>query len=90
MKKLIIIDETHEYDYELKDKTHILYYNNSDSWSDHTKGTIAMSIIDEGDEIVIGVKKIKKLDCMQALYLTILLKIIHSDYKFEIAEKILF
>lgn len=89
MKKLIIIDNTHEYDYELTDKTHTLYYNNSDNWSDHTKGTIAMSITDDDDELKVNTS-IKKLDCMKALYLTILLKIIHGDYKFEIAEKIEF
>lgn len=91
-RKEIFIDGVAEYQYELKDKTHILYYNNSDQWCDSTKGTVAMSIIDTGDELKIGGQQTKKnrLNYMEALHITILLKIIHSDYKFEMGEKIEF
>ncbi len=87
--KEIFIDDVAEYQYELKGKTHYLYYNSSDQWNDHTKSTVALSITDNGDELKINTK-IKKLDCMKALYLTILLKIIHSEYRFEMADKIKF
>lgn len=92
MKKLIIVDSIPEYEYELIDKTHYLYYNLSNQWSDSTKGTVAMSIVDTGDELKIGGQQTKKnrLNYMEALHLTILLKIIHGDYKFEIADKISF
>jgi hypothetical protein len=88
----IFIDGTTEYQYELIDKTHTLYYNQGEQWQDSVKGTVAMSIVDTGNALKIGGQQTKNnnLSYMESLHLTILLKLINSDYKFEIGEKIEF
>lgn len=89
--KEIFIDGTAEYLYELKDRTHILYFNHGEQWNSSVRGQVILKIKDDGNRLKIR-KKIKnsELCYMTALHLTILLKIIHGDYKFEIAEKISF
>jgi hypothetical protein len=51
-----------------------------------------MSIVDTGNALKIGGQQTKNnnLSYMESLHLTILLKLINSDYKFEIGEKIEF
>ena len=89
MKQQIFIDDIHEYDYEFlqtgNGKLHNLYYSNGGEWTEHVRGMVAMSIKDtgnglEGDES-------GKIDYHEAEQLFILLKLINSPSKYEIAEK---
>lgn len=49
----IFINDKHEYDYvkELNGETtnHMLFYSNSEAWSDHIQETLAASITDDGN-----------------------------------------
>jgi hypothetical protein len=87
--KEIFIDGEYEYDYELIDNIHTLYYNNSENWDINVRNTIALQIIDNGNNLIFS-KKLKKVKYDKSLYLTILLKLINIDYKFEISDKTIF
>jgi len=77
------------HDYNLEDGylfTTLNYSNNSD-WNDDLKGTVAATLQDDGDGIIIKMEGIKKLelDYMQAQKLLILL-LNNSEEKIEIRE----
>ena len=88
----IFIDEQYEYDYEELDGVHTLYYNNCEQWNKHTRGEIALQLIDDGNGLIFGEEKLKKnsINYMQSVQLTIILKLINKDYKFEISNKVMF
>jgi len=89
--KEIFIDGEYEYDYEELDGVYTLYHNHSEQWNLHTKGGVALQIIDDGNGLKFGGKKIKnRIDYSQSIYLTILLKLINKDYKFEVSNKVIF
>lgn len=53
MKKQIFVNDVHEYDYELlADNVHVLYYSGRE-WSENVKGTICMSIKNDGNGLII-------------------------------------
>lgn len=96
MRKMILTDDIYEFDYEEVDGVHTLYFNNADCWQDSSKNTIAMEIVDDGNGLVLNyfcgqsplVERTKnKLNYSESIYMTILLKLINSDYKFQIATK---
>lgn len=89
-KQAIFEDGVHEYDYSYNEATreHILYYSQGEQWTDHCKGEIIMQIKDTGNELkILSLEKRNQLNYHEAVCLTILLRIIHRDYKFEIATK---
>jgi hypothetical protein len=87
----VFVDGEYEYDYEEVNGVHTLYYNNCEHWHSHIKGTIALQLINDGNGLKFGEEKLKKrIDYSQSLYLTILLKLINADYKFEISNKVTF
>lgn len=89
--KEIFIDGVAEYQYELKDRTHNLYFNKGEQWCADSRGELAMSITDTGNKLKLhNIIKSGNINYMEGLHLTILLKIIHCDYKFEMADKIQF
>ena len=88
----IFIDGEYEYDYENIGNTHTLYRNNSEHWNSHVRGELIMEITDDGNGLIFGEEKLKKnsINYMQSVQLTILLKLINKDYKFEISNKVIF
>lgn len=94
MKQQIFIDDVHEYDYELTDNNlHTLYYSNGSEWIENVKGMVANTVIDDGNGLIIRFDKENKsgirLDYSEAERLFILLKLIDSKAKYEIATKVL-
>ena len=83
---IILVDNQIEYRYALIERDHCLYYSDNESWTEDTRNTLAMSIQDDGDGLILD-DKYKKLDYLQAVQLSILLRIICSDQVFEAAEK---
>lgn len=87
----IFVNGEYQYDYECVGKVHTLYYSEGEEWCDDVKGQIAMQITDDGNGLIFGKKvRNKKYNYDTALYLTILMKMIHSEYKFEISNKLTF
>jgi len=96
MRKEIFINGVAEYQYLKEDNTHSLFYNCGSEWSDGTQNTLALQIVNTGDNYIINREypKAKKnvFDYLESLQLTILLRLIHSEenYVFEMAEKSVF
>lgn len=89
--KEIFVDGEYEYDYEEVDGVHTLHYNNSEYWNSNIRNTIALQLTDDGNGLIFGEEKLKKkINYSQSIYLTILLKLINKDYKFEISNKVIF
>jgi hypothetical protein len=85
--KKIVISSDHEYEFDYKGIEnkdgiikHELYYSKASHWSDHIKGTLAISIIEDGDSLILD-REISKIDYSQANYLKILLNIIFEKEK---------
>lgn len=91
MKQQIFIDDVHEYDYEFlqtgNGKLHNLYYSNGGEWTEHVKGKIAMVIKDDGNGLEGMDGGSSRINYSEAEQLFILLKLINSPAKYEIAEK---
>jgi hypothetical protein len=88
MKKQIFVNDLHEYDYELTaNNLHVLYYSNTSEWNDHIKGTICMSIINDGNGLIIEFNEKNRIDYSEAEQLFILLKFINNQAKYEIGIK---
>ena len=84
--KQIFVDDQYDYDYQEVDGVHTLYYSNSSSWTNHTRGEIALQIEDHGNGLSIQEFK-KEIDYSEASQLLILLKIIEEPTKYEIGKK---
>jgi hypothetical protein len=78
---------SHDYNLENGYLFTILNYSNNSDWSDDIKGSIAATLQDDGNSVVIKMEGIKKLelDYMQAQKLLILL-LNNSEEKIEIRE----
>jgi hypothetical protein len=88
----IFVDNVAEYTFEKVDNTYFLKYNFGEQWQQNVKGTVAFSIIDTGNGLKISQDKKGCLNYSEALYLSVLLRLIHAEeeYTFETAEKIKF
>lgn len=86
----IFINQEYEYDYQEVDGVHTLYRNNSEQWIASVKGEVVMKITDDRNGLIFGEKLKKRIDYSESIYLTILLKLINKDYKFEISNKVMF
>ena len=88
MKKQIFVNDAHEYDYELlADNVHALYYSNGSEWIENLRGTICMSIKNDGNGLQIDVEEKGRIDYSEAEQLFILLKFINKQSKYEIGIK---
>jgi hypothetical protein len=88
-KKVIFVDGRYDHDFVSDGVTHTLLYSNSEGWSAHVRGTIALELVDDGNGYKVnGVDERKRLNYSEVVYLNILLQLI-QDYKLEIAEKTL-
>ena len=77
MKK-IIINGVHEYNLDITETSpnksiYDVYYSNGKQWSEKTKGTIAMVLIDDGNGLKFNQRKNKCLEYDEAQLLKILL-----------------
>jgi len=89
MKQQIFVDDAHEYDYEILNNIHVLYYSNGAEWINHKKGMVAMSIKDDGNGLDIFFEELGRIDYSEAERLFILLKLINQPAKYEIGTKTL-
>ena len=93
MKHAIFLSGEYEYQYEIIDGVHTLFYADSAPWSLGTRGTVALRVKDNGDEHVFFTgdsKKSglpKKIDYGLGSQLHIMLSILYPDRNLEIAEK---
>ena len=83
----IIIDNKHEYDYNLDNTRHELYYSDNGEWMN--SGEIAIEIFDDGDglDVRTGEGSLIYLDYDTAEMLVILLKLINRRRTYEIVTK---
>jgi hypothetical protein len=86
----IYIDGRHEYDYCFNNddvSTYTLYYSHSDYWSDHIKGTEALTLEDTGNGVkIIGLNSKKEIDYSKIEELHILLRLYTQVIHYEIAQ----
>jgi hypothetical protein len=83
---MILVDKKHEYDYEAKDNVHTLRYSVCGDWT-YPKD-VAMSIVDDGNGLVILLDEEGRINYAEAERLLILLKMINKEYKYEVVTKI--
>lgn len=91
MKKEILWENNYEYDLEVIDNVHTLYYANVESWQSDVRNTIALQLINTGNDFkVVGLSTKNRLNYSEAVYMYIILAT-EKDYKVEIvmSKKIL-
>lgn len=88
MKKQIFIDGEYQYDYIQHNMQHILLYSDTEYWSSHIRGEVALIIKDDGNKQSILTKFRKSnIEYNEAERLEILLRIINSGPIYEISTK---
>lgn len=86
-KRVIFVDGRYDHDFVSDGVTHTLLYSESEYWSAHVRGTVALELVDDGNGYKVnGIDERRRLDYSEVVYLNILLQLI-QDYKLEIAEK---
>lgn len=97
-KKYLFIDKrenNHEYTLHVSDvdqgTKYEIYYSNSGVWTEHTKGTLAFSMVDDGNGWILD-GKYKKLDYSQCEYFRIILEFAnstsHMPNKYSVMEEV--
>ena len=86
INNMILVDKKHEYDYEVKDNVHTLRYSDNGEWT-YPKD-VAMSIVDDGNGLIVQLDEEGRINYSEAERLLILLKIINKKYKYEMVTKI--
>ena len=83
----IIVDNKHEYDYNLDNNHHELYYSDNGEWS--YPGDLSLRITDDGNGLAVTTEdeKLVYLDYSTAEKLLILLKLINRKYVYEVVTK---
>lgn len=83
----ILIDNKHEYDYNLDNTRHELYFSDNGEWTH--PGDIGLEIFDDGDGLDVRTQdgSLIYLDYHTAEMLTILLKLINRDRIYEVVTK---
>lgn len=83
----IIVDNKHEYDYNLDNNHHELYYSDNGEW--YNPGVTALRITDDGNGLSVmdEEKQLVYLDYSTAEKLLILLKLINRKYVYEVVTK---
>lgn len=87
MEKEIFLDGEHEHtlliEKQKKKTIFTLFYSHGEQWNASVRGEVALKVEDDGNGLkAVGIRG-GKLDYSKALYLTIILKEVHKDYKFE-------
>ena len=92
-KEEIYIDGIHEYNYikdvdENKDiSIHTLYYSDSSEWSESTKNTLALQLVDDGNGIIIEQLSTKKgINYLETEQLHIILRLHSQPSAYEISQ----
>jgi len=83
----IIVDNKHEYDYNLDKTNHELYYSDNGEWS--YPGESALEVIDDGNGLSVMEygKQLVYLNYDTAEKLLILLKLINREIIYEVVTK---
>lgn len=84
MENKIFVDDVYEYDYVEEDDNCKLLFSNGSQWT--FPNTVALEVKDTGNELIIYDKenKLVVLDYAMAEYLTIVLKIMNKNTKYEL------
>lgn len=91
-KEEIYIDGIHEYDYVRDDETkditvHTLYYSDGLEWSESTRNTLALQLIDHGNGIKIEQLSTKKgINYLETEQLHIMLRLHSQPTAYEISQ----
>ena len=83
----ILIDNKHEYDYNLDNDQHELYYSDNGEWS--YSGDLALRITDDGNGLEFTTEdgNLVYLDYHTAEMLVILLKLVNREIIYEVVTK---
>jgi hypothetical protein len=83
----IIVDNKYEYDYNLENNHHELYYSDNGEWS--YPGDLALEVIDDGNGLSVmdEEKQLVYLDYSTAEKLLVLLKLINREIIYEVVTK---
>lgn len=84
--KIISLDNNSEYNLIEEDGDYFIYYNQSECWSIDTRGTLAFSLINDGNEFKITQNRKGKLDYSESFLLYLLLRLEYKDYDIKIGE----
>ena len=86
MKKEILWNNEYQYDLEVVDNIHTLYYANVESWQNNVRNTIALQLINTGDDFkVVELNTKNRLNYSEAVHMYIILSH-EKDYIVEIVE----
>ena len=85
-KKEIFWENEYQYDLEVLENIHTLYYANVESWQSNVRNTIALQLINTGNDFkVVGLNNKNRLNYSEAVHMYIILAA-EKDYKVEIVE----
>lgn len=89
--KEIFIDNVHEHSLSITTKNkktfYTLFYSCGEQWNESVRGTIALQVVDDGNDVKIVGHKSNKFNYSEVLYLSIILREMHKDYIFEQGTK---
>lgn len=92
-KKYILLNEEGNNEYDIIEdelegyKTNYsIHYSNNEMWSDHIKGKMIYSILNDNDDNIIFNESIKLVNYCNADYLRILLNFIIDSGKYKVIE----
>lgn len=84
--KTISLDNNSEYNLIEEDGNYFIYYNQSECWNIDTRGKLAFSLVNTGNEFKITQKHKGKLDYSESFLLYLLLRLEYKDYDIKIGE----
>ncbi len=84
--KVISLDGNSEYNLIEEQGNYFIYYNQSEQWSINTRGTLAFSMINDGNGYKITQKSKGKLDYSESFLLYFLLRLEYKEYDIKIGE----
>lgn len=84
--KIISLDNNSEYNLIEEDGNYFIYYNQSECWNIDARGTLAFSLVNDGNEFKITQNRKGKLDYSESFLLYLLLRLEYKNYDIKIGE----
>lgn len=84
--KILMLDNQHEYNFVKEDDNYFVYYSQSEQWNSDVRGTLAFSMINDGNGYKITQKSKGKLDYSESFLLYFLLRLEYKEYDIKIGE----
>ena len=84
--KVISLDGNSEYNLIEEQGNYFIYYNQSECWNINTRGTLAFSMINDGNGYKITQKSKGKLDYSESFLLYFLLRLEYKECDIKIGE----